>query len=72
MRGYVAVQCVYGTPTRGGSVYVRIVATSNNETVGTFDATLDSSNNVVLSATQAEWASDGKDANNIAVLRIAR
>lgn len=71
-RGYINVLCVYGTPTRGGTVYLRIVATSNNETVGTFDATSDSSNNVALTATQAEWASDGKDANNNAELRIAR
>lgn len=72
VRGYVAVLCVYGTPVRGTAPYVRIVGTSNNETVGTFDATSDSSNNVVLTATQAEWASDGKDSNNIAILRIAR
>lgn len=72
VRGYVNVACVYGTPARGGVVYVRIVATSNNMTVGTFDATSDSSNNVALSSTQASWASDGKDANNNCELRIAR
>lgn len=72
VRGYVSVQCVYGTPTRGGVVYVRIVANGNNGTVGTFDATSDSSNNVALSNTQASWASDGKDANNNAELRLAR
>jgi hypothetical protein len=72
VRGYVNVLCVYGTPARGGVVYLRVVATSNNELVGTFDATSDSSNNVALSLTQASWASDGKDANNNAELRIAR
>lgn len=72
VRGYINVLCVYGSPVRGGIVYVRKVATSNNETVGTFDATSDSTNNVALSLTQASWASDGKDANNNAELRIAR
>lgn len=71
VRGYATVICGYGTPARGGSVYVRVVATSNNETVGTFDATGDSTNNVVLSFAQASWASDGKDSNNIAEIRLA-
>lgn len=72
VRGYINVLCVYGSPTRGGVVYVRSISTSNNTNVGTFDATSDSSNNVALSLTQASWASDGKDANNNAELRIAR
>lgn len=72
VRGYVAVSCVYGTPARGGIVYVRIISSVNNTVVGSFDATSDGGNNVALTATQAEWASDGKDSNNIAVLRIAR
>lgn len=72
VRGYLAVVCGYGTPARGAAVYVRTVANSNNEVVGTFDATSDSSNNVILSLTQASWATDGKDANNIAELRVAR
>jgi hypothetical protein len=72
VRGYVNVLCVYGTPARGGLVYVRTVSTSNNTSLGTFDATSDSSNNVVLTVAQATWASDGKDANNNAELRIAR
>lgn len=72
VRGYINVLCVYGTPARGGVVYVRTVATSNNMNVGTFDATSDSSNNVALTTTQATWASDGKDANNNAELRVYR
>lgn len=72
VRGYVAVICGYGAPVRGGIVYVRVVANSNNELVGTFDATSDSTNNVALTLTQASWACDGKDANNNAELRIAR
>lgn len=72
VRGYVNVLCVYGSPARGGVVYVRTVSTSNNTSLGTFDATSDSSNNVALTAAQAEWASDGKDGSNNAELRIAR
>lgn len=72
VRGYINVLCVYGTPARGGVVYVRTVSTSNNTMLGTFDATSDSSNNVALTLTQASWASDGKDGNNNAELRIAR
>lgn len=72
VRGYINVLCVYGTPARGGVVYVRVVSTGNNTQLGTFDATSDSSNNVALSLTQASWATDGKDANNNAELRIAR
>lgn len=72
VRGYVNVLCVYGSPARGGVVYVRTISSVNNTSLGTFDATSDSSNNVALSLTQASWASDGKDGNNNAELRIAR
>lgn len=72
VRGYCAVICGYGAPTRGGVVYVRTVANGNNGAVGTFDATSDPSNNVALTVQQATWASDGKDSNNIAELRVAR
>ncbi len=72
VRGYINVLCVYGSPARGGIVYVRTVSTSNNTSLGTFDATSDSSDNVALDLVQATWASDGKDANNNAELRIAR
>lgn len=72
VRGYLAVICGYGTPARGGLVYVRTVSSVNNTAVGTFDATSDGGNNVVLTIAQATWASDGKDSNNIAELRIAR
>lgn len=72
VRGYINVLCVYGTPARGGIVYVRTISTSNNTSLGTFDATSDSSNNVALSLTQATWAADGKDGNNNAELRVYR
>jgi hypothetical protein len=72
VRGYCNVLCVYGTPARGGVVYVRTVSSGNNTNLGTFDATSDGGNNVALSLTQASWASDGKDGSNNAELRIAR
>ncbi len=71
-RGYVNVLCVVGTPTRGGVVYVQSVA-NGGVAVGAFRADgTDSGNAVALTATQATWASDGKDASNNAELRIAR
>lgn len=71
VRGYVNVVCTIGTPARGGIVYIRTVAASG-KAIGDFEATSDAGNNVALSATQAEWASDGKDASGNAELRIAR
>jgi len=70
VRGYVSVKCVTGTPARGGIVYIRVVA-STGHAIGDFDATSDA-DNVALSLTQASWASDGKDADGNAELRIAR
>ena len=72
VRGYCSVLCYYGTPVRGQAPYIRTVATANNMNVGTFDATSDGSNNVQLTPTQATWASDGKDSNNNAELRVYR
>lgn len=71
VRGYVSVKCTQGTPARGGIVYIRVVAASG-KFIGDLEATADGSNNVALTATQAEWATDGKDADNNAELRIAR
>lgn len=71
VRGYVSVKCTAGTPARGGVVYVRIVAATGRP-IGAFEADSDSSNSVALDAVQAEWASDGKDADSNAELRIAR
>lgn len=70
VRGYVSVKCVTGTPARGGIVYIRVVA-STGHVIGDFDAVTDS-DNVALSLAQASWATDGKDADNNAELRIAR
>jgi len=71
VRGYVSVLCPTGTPTRGGVVYIRTVA-SGGKAVGDLEATSDPGNNVALSLTQASWATDGKDADNNAEIRVAR
>lgn len=71
VRGYIMVKCTAGTPARGGIVYVRIVSATDRP-IGAFEAASDSSNSVALDAVQAEWASDGVDANGMAELRVAR
>lgn len=72
VRGYVSVLCAAGTPARGGIVYVQIVANAG-VAVGSFRADgVDGGNAIALTATQAEWATDGKDSLNNAELRIAR
>jgi hypothetical protein len=71
VRGYVSVLCAVGTPARGGTVYVQV--TADAVPVGSFRADgTDGGNAVALTAAQAEWASDGVDANGNAELRIAR
>lgn len=69
VRGYVAVKAVVGTPARGGTVYVQIIA-NGGVAVGAFRATSDGGNTIAL--TDVEWAADGKDADNNAEIRIAR
>ena len=72
VRGYVSVACAAGTPARGGTVYWQ-VTTNGPILAGSFRADgTDSGNAVALTATQAEWASDGVDAFTNAELRIAR
>lgn len=72
VRGYVTVKCAVGTPARGGVVYVQIVA-NGGVAVGSFRADgTDSGNAIALTATQAEWAVTGKDADTNAEIRIAR
>lgn len=71
VRGYATVKCTAGTPARGGTVYVRIVSATDRP-IGAFEAASDSSNSVALDAVQAEWASDGLDANGNAEIRVAR
>lgn len=71
VRGYMAVICQYGTPARGGLVYVNIQATGSR-VVGGFEATSQAGFNVVLTTQQATWATDGVDSYGNAELRIER
>lgn len=71
VRGYVNVKCKQGTPVRGGIVYVRVEA-DTGKLVGDFEAVSDTTKSVALTNAQASWASDGKDSDNNAELRIAR
>lgn len=72
VRGYVMVSVAAGTPARGGVVYVQIV-TNLGVPVGAFRADgTDGGNAIALTATQAEWATDGVDALGFAELRVAR
>lgn len=69
VRGYINVLCKVGTPARGGIVYVRIVD-ADPKFIGDFEATSDSTNSIAL--TNVSWASNGKDANNNAEIRVAK
>lgn len=71
VRGYVSVKCTQGTPARGGVVYMRVEA-DTGKAVGDLEAVSDTTKSVALTATQATWASDGKDSSNNAEIRIAR
>lgn len=72
VRGYVSVICVAGTPVRGGVVYWQVTDHSGVK-AGAFRADgTDSGNAVALTAAQAEWATNGADADLNAELRIAR
>lgn len=72
VRGYVTVICAAGTPARGGVVYWQVTDNGSIK-AGQFRADgTDSGNAVALTATQAEWATDGVDADLNAELRVAR
>lgn len=66
--GYVNVVCTQGTPARGGQVFMRVTA-DTGKAVGDFETAADSGKCVAL--TGVTWAVDGKDASNIAEIRIA-
>jgi len=66
VRGYANVKCTIGTPVRNGIVYMRVVASGG--AAGDLEATADGVNNVAL--TGVVWAAAGKDANNVAEIRI--
>lgn len=77
VRGYATVICAAGTPARGGVVYWQ-VTDNGGVKAGSFRADgTDSGNAVALTATQAEWASDGVGPDgsgntNLAEIRVAR
>lgn len=68
VKGYINVVCAVGTPVRGGAVYVRITA-DTGKAVGDFETAADSGKCVALDG--VTWAVDGKDASNVAEIRIA-
>lgn len=67
VKGYVAVKCAQGNPTRGGAVYMRVTA-ATGKNVGDFEADADGANSVALPG--VIWATSYKDADNIAEIRI--
>lgn len=69
VRGYAIVKCVVGTPIRGGIVYIQIIA-AGGYSVGDFRSTADGGNTVALDLSQAEWATNGKDADTLAEIRV--
>ena len=68
-RGAINVKCQKGTPTLGGSVYLRVTANGTYPTavVGGLEAEADSTNTVQL--TNCQWAGPA-DSNGVAELRI--
>ncbi len=67
VRGYMVVTCTIGTPVPNGTVYMRVTA-ATGKAVGDLEATADGSNNVAL--TNCFWHTAGKDADNVATVRI--
>jgi hypothetical protein len=65
--GYLNVICTIGTPSRGGTVYLRVVA-ATGKAVGDFEASADGTNSVAL--TNVVWAEQGKDGSNVAEIRV--
>lgn len=66
-RGSIMVFCKTGTPTAGGKVYIRTVA-SGGKLVGDFEAVADSTNSVEI--TNAKWTSGKMDSNKLAEVTI--
>lgn len=66
-RGSVPVFCKNGTPTAGGAVYIRTVA-SGTHLVGDFEAVADAGNNVLIP--NAKWTTGKIDSNGVAEITI--
>lgn len=67
IEGYVMVKCTIGTPVKGQPVYMRVTA-GGGETIGTLETGADGGDCVALVGVQ--WASNGKDADNVAEIYI--
>jgi hypothetical protein len=67
-KGYCNVKCAYGTPVRGGIVYIAV--DTNQGAIGDFQATANGAHNIALPQSIITWATDGKDANNNAEVRL--
>lgn len=71
LRGGISVVCAFGTPTVGGTVYVRTKVVDGTSpagaAVGDFGAEEEAGNCIAL--TNAKWSSD-KDARNVAELTL--
>lgn len=65
--GYMVVTCAVGTPVANGIVYMRVTA-DTGKAVGDLEATSDGVKSVVLPT--VVWHTSGKDANNVASVRI--
>lgn len=65
--GFIMAKCNYGTPVKGGAVYVRITASATVHVLGGFEGQSDTTNSVLV--TNAEWAGP-PDASGIAEIRV--
>lgn len=66
-RGSIMVFCKSGTPTAGGTVYIRTVA-ATGKLVGDFEATADEGKNVLIP--NAKWTTGKMDSNKLAEVTI--
>lgn len=66
-RGYVNAVCTVDTPVRGGAVHMAVL-TAGGDALGDLRASATVNTVQLVGVT---WAVDGKDANNIAEIRIA-
>lgn len=68
--GYVNVICRAGTPSTGGTVYVRIKNPKNDKPIGGFEASRDIMEENQIEVKNLIWASDVIGASNIALINI--
>lgn len=66
-RGSVMVFCKNGTPTAGGAVYLRVVATEGHA-IGDFEAVSDTTNSILI--TNAKWTTGKIDSSKLAEVTL--